>query len=137
MTFISSQVPLSALPDKKEEIYSMEWFLFHTNIKDKNEALIEIHDYLMYYSFFYRQKVYIYLMTDRYYWKTNLFNTIPNSYSIRCMPKVKEYDEIKDWDTEFIKQEERLFGEEDLKQMMILMDKNNFRENPICEFVLG
>lgn len=115
----------------------MEWFLFHTNIKSKEEVIAEIHDYLMYYSFFYRQKVYVYLMTDKYYWKTDLFNTIQNSCYIRCMSKVKEFDEIKDWDIEFIKSENRIFGEDDIKQMMDLMEKNNYKENPIFEYVLG
>ena len=137
MTFISSQVPLSDLSDTKEEIYNMEWFLFHTNIRSKEEAIREIHDYLIYYSFFYRQKVHIYLMTDKYYWKTDLFNTIQNSCCIRCMSNVKEFDEIKDWETEFIKNENRIFGEKDIGQMINLMEKNNFRENPICEYVLG
>ena len=137
MTFISSQVSLLDLPDTKEEIYNMEWFLFHTNIRSKEDAIREIHDYLIYYSFFYRQKVYVYLMTDKYYWKTDLFNTIQDSCCIRCMSRVKEFDEIKDWDTEFIKSENRIFGENDIKQMMDLMEKNNFRENQICEYVLG
>ena len=137
MTFISSQVPLSDLPDTKEEIYNMEWFLFHTNIRSKEEAIREIHYYLMYYSFFYRQNVHVYLMTNKYYWKTDLFNTIQNSCCIRCMPNVKEFDEIKDWDTEFIKSKNRIFGEKDIGQMINLMEKNNFRENHICEYVLG
>lgn len=136
MTFISSQVPLSDLPDTKEEIYNMEWFLFHTNIKSKEESIAEIHDYLMYYSFFYKHKVYVYLMTDKYYWKIDLFNTIQNSYCIRCMSKVKEFDEIKDWDIEFIKSENRIFGEDDIKQMMNYFERNNFREKQICEYVL-
>ena len=137
MTFISSQVSLLDLPDTKEEIYNMEWFLFHTNIRSKEDAIREIHDYLMYYSFFYRQKVYVYLMTDKYYWKIDLFNTIQNSCCIRCMSRVKEFDEIKDWDTEFIKIENRIFGEDDIGQMINLMEKNNYKENPIYEYVLG
>ena len=53
------------------------------------------------------------------------------------MSKVKEFDEIKDWDTEFIKSENRIFGEKDIGQMMNLMEKNNYKENPVCEYVLG
>ena len=36
---------------------------------------------------------------------------------------------------EVIKQEERLFGEEDIRKMFGLFAENNFRENPICEYV--
>lgn len=38
---------------------------------------------------------------------------------------------------EIIKQEERLFGEEDIRKVFNLFEKNNFRENPICKYVLG
>ena len=38
---------------------------------------------------------------------------------------------------EIIKQEERLFREEDIRRMFNLFDRNNFRENPIYEYVLG
>ena len=38
---------------------------------------------------------------------------------------------------EIIKQEERLFGEEDIRKMFNLFEENNFRENPICKYVLG
>ena len=37
---------------------------------------------------------------------------------------------------EVIKQEKRLFGEEDIRKVFNLFEKNNFRENPICEYVL-
>ena len=38
---------------------------------------------------------------------------------------------------EVIKQEERLFGEDDIRKVFNLFEKNNFRENHICEYVLG
>ena len=38
---------------------------------------------------------------------------------------------------EVIKQEERLFGEEDIREIINLFEKNNFKENHICEYVLG
>ena len=38
---------------------------------------------------------------------------------------------------EVIKQEERLFREEDIRRMFNLFERNNFRENPIYEYVLG
>ena len=53
------------------------------------------------------------------------------------MKNVKNSQEITDRDKEVIKQEERLFGEEDIRRMFSLFEKNNFRENSICEYVLG
>ena len=52
------------------------------------------------------------------------------------MKNVQGSHEITDRDQEAIKQEERLFGEEDIRKMFNLFEKNNFRENPICEHVL-
>ena len=53
------------------------------------------------------------------------------------MKNVKGSHEITDRDKEVIKQEERLFGEEDIRKVFNLFEENNFRENPICEYVLG
>ena len=50
---------------------------------------------------------------------------------------VKNSHGITDRDKEVIKQEERLFGEEDIRRMFNLFERNNFRENPICEYMLG
>lgn len=53
------------------------------------------------------------------------------------MKRVKRSDEIVDFDKEVIKQEERIFGEDDIKKMFDYFERNNYRENPICEYVLG
>ncbi len=53
------------------------------------------------------------------------------------MKNVKNSHEITDHDKEVIKHEERLFGEEDIKKMFNLFERNNFRDNPICEYVFG
>lgn len=70
-------------------------------------------------------------------WNTKLYSVFENSYRISSMPKVKQFDEIKDWDTEFIKVGNRIFGENDIKQVIDLFVENNFRRNPICECILG
>ena len=53
------------------------------------------------------------------------------------MKKLTNTHEIIDRDKEVIKQEKRLFGEEDIRKVFNLFEENNFRENPICEHVLG
>ena len=51
------------------------------------------------------------------------------------MKKVKNSYEITDHDKEVINQEERLFGEDDIRDMFNYFERNNFRENPICEYM--
>ena len=52
--------------------------------------------------------------------------------------KCKNSHEITDHDDkDVIKQEERLFGEEDIRRMINLFERNNFNKNPICEYVFG
>ena len=53
------------------------------------------------------------------------------------MKNVKNSHEITDRDKEVIKQKDRLFGEEDIRRMLNLFERNNFNENHICEYMLG
>ena len=76
-------------------------------------------------------------MSDNYYFTSNLYKMMENHAQIICMRRVKNFDEIKDYDREVIKQEDRIFGEEDIKKMFDYFEKNNFKENIICEYVLG
>ena len=57
----------------------------------------------------------------------------PNQTVTNCHTFKKRSKTQKD----VIKQEERLFGEEDIRRMFNLFERNNFRENHICEYVLG
>ena len=53
------------------------------------------------------------------------------------MRRVKNFDEIKDYDREVTKKEDRIFEEEDIKKMFDHFKRNNFNKNPICEYVFG
>ena len=57
-----------------------------------------------------------------------LNQTITNSHTFKERRKTQK---------EIIKQEERLFREEDIRRMFNLLERNNFKENSICEYVLG
>ena len=92
---------------------------------------------LIRYPIFYNERIYHYLLTDKYYYTCQLSQIIKGYAQIISMKNVKNSHEITDRDKEVIKQEERLFGEEDIKRMFSLFEKNNFRENPIYEYVLG
>ena len=54
--------------------------------------------------------------------------TITNCHTLKERSKTQK---------EVIKKEERLFREEDIRRMFNLFERNNFRENPIYEYVLG
>ena len=142
MVFISSQLPLTELQTiSQEEILNQDWFLFDWQIKNKkylsDENLNKMYYKLIWYPIFYKKRIYNYLITDKYYYGSPLYQTLKGYAQIISMKNVKNSNEITDHDKEVIKQEERLFGEEDIRRMFNLFERNNFRENPICEYVLG
>ena len=92
---------------------------------------------LIWYPIFYKERIYNYLLTDKYYYTCPLSQILKGYAQIISMKNVKNSHEITDHDKEVIKEEERLFGEEDIRRMFNLFERNNFRENPICEYVLG
>lgn len=75
-------------------------------------------------------------MSDNYYYKTNLFNTLRNIGTFSIMDKVLELSEITDYDTQTIKKKKRIYKREDVKKMFESFRENNFKENPIYEYVL-
>ena len=141
MVFISSQLPLTELQTiSQEEILNQDWFLSDLQIKNKkylsDENLNKMYYRLIWYPIFYKEKIYNYLLTDKYYYTCQLSQIIKGYAQIISMKNVKKSHEITDHDKEVIKQEERLFGEEDIRRMFNLFERNNFRENPIYEYVL-
>lgn len=67
-------------------------------------------------------------MSDNYYFKSNLYKMMENHAQIIYMRRVKNFYEIKDYDREVIKKEDRIFGEEDIKKMFNYFERNNFRK---------
>ena len=142
MVFISSQLPLTEIQTiLQEEILNQDWFLFDWQIKNKkyqsDENLNKMYYRIIWYPIFYKERIYNYLLTDKYYYNSLLYQTLKGYAQIISMKNVKNSHEITDHDKEVIKEEERLFGEEDIRKMFNLFEKNNFRENHICEYVLG
>ena len=142
MVFISSQLPLTEIQNiSQEEILNQDWFLFDWKIKNKkyqsDENLNKMYYRLIWYPIFYKKRIYNYLLTDKYYYTCPLSQTLKGYAQIISMKNVKNSHEITNHDKEVIKQEKRLFGEEDIRKMFNLFEKNNFRENYICEYMLG
>ena len=145
MVFISSQLSLTELQTiSQDEILNQNWFLFDLfdlQIKNKkylsDRYLNKMYYRLIWYPIFYKERIYNYFLTDKYYYTNSLYQILKGYTQIISMKNVKSSHEITDRDKEVIKQEERLFGEEEIRRMFNLFEKNNFRENPICEYVLG
>ena len=140
MIFVSSTVPLKEIPTSKEKIYKSDWFLFSTMIKEKDyqkdDGLDGIYYKLCLYPYFYTQDLYNYLMSDNYYYKHPLYATMQNSAQLFCMRRVKRFDEITNWDVEVINELKHIFREKDIKKMFKSFKDNNFKKNPVCEFIL-
>lgn len=141
MVFISSQLPLAELQTmSSEEICNQDWFLFDLQIKTKkyhsDENLYKMYYRLIWYPIFYRERIYNYLMLDKYYFSSQLYITLKGYAQIISMKRVKRSDVIVDFDKEVIKQEDRIFGEDDIRDMFNCFERNNFRENTIYEYVL-
>ena len=141
MIFVSSTVPLNKIPASKEEIYKMDWFLFSATIRNKDylkdNELYGICYQLHLYPYFYSRKLYNYLMSDHYYYKSHLYNTMQNSAKLTSMKKVKHCNEIINWDEEVINEENHIFTDSDIEKMFDFFKENNFKRNSICEFILG
>lgn len=75
-------------------------------------------------------------MSDNYYYKNNLFNTLRNMSTFSIMDKVLELSEITDYDTQTINKEKRIYKRDDVKKMFESFRENNFKYNSICEYVL-
>lgn len=58
-----------------------------------------------------------------------------NSAKFSCMRKVKRFDEITNWNEEVINEANHIFREDDIRKVFESFRENNFRENPICEYV--
>ena len=81
---------------------------------------------LIWYPIFYKERIYNYLLTDKYYYTNPLYQTLTGYAQIISMKNVKNSHEITDRDKEVIKQEERLFGEEDIKGMIECKKEKRF-----------
>ena len=81
MVFISSQLPLKELQTmSSEEICNQDWFLFDWQIKTKkyhsDENLDKMYYRLICYPIFYRERIYNYLISDKFYFSSQLYNTL-------------------------------------------------------------
>lgn len=152
MIFISSLTPLQDIPSTKDQITNKDWFLFSSGIRTKDirhdDELYHMYNRLYWYPFLYEHKLYNYLISDNYYYKSNLYEIMQNTFQIICMRKVSKYEDIKysktiDSKTKSlllsdltIKEKDMIFKEDDICKMFDVFKKNNFRKNQICEYII-
>lgn len=109
MVFISSQLPLAELQTmSSKEICNQDWFLFDWQIKTKkyhsDQNLDKMYYRLIWYPIFYKERIYNYLLSDKYYFSSQLYSTLKGYAQIISMKNVKRSDEIIDSDKEVINQ---------------------------------
>ncbi len=140
MVFLSSQIKLEDLPDTKEKFSNYGWFLFSIMIQSKDirhdDELCNMYNRLTCYPFVHTETLFNYLMSDNYYFKSNLYSVLKNTAEIICMRKINNFEFANDKKT-LIPEEKRKFDKEDIYNMFDFFKRNNFRENPICQYVLS
>ncbi len=139
MVFLSSQIKLEDLPNTKEEICNYKWFLFSIMIHDKDirydNELNNMYDRLVWYPFTHKETLFNYLISDSYYFRSNLYSVLKNTAEILCMSKIYDLQTKNDRNI-LIPEEKRIFKEKDIMDMFDYFKRNNFKENPICEYEL-
>ena len=99
MIFISSKLPLTEIESltPSEIRNKTDWFLFNCRIRNKkywkDDNLYHMHNRLYWYPIFYKDKLYNYLMSDNYYFRSNLYKMMGNHAQIIYMKRVKNFDE--------------------------------------------
>lgn len=152
MIFISSLTPLQDIPSTKDQIINNDWFLFSSGVRNKairfDNELYHMCNRLYWYPFFYRDTLYNYLMSDNYYYKSNLYKTMKNISQMICMRRIDKYEDIKhdktidDKTKRFqlrdltVKEKDMIFKKDDIYKMFDAFTKNNFRQNQICEYIM-
>ena len=101
MVFISSQLPLTELQTMSSE--EMQSGLVLIRLADQNQKIHSDKNLdkmcyrLIWYLIFYKEKIYNYLMSDKYYFSSQLYKTLKCYAQIISMKKVKRSDEIVDF----------------------------------------
>lgn len=144
MIFIAAQTPLKELPNTKEELELQHFFLFSSNISNKDyrkdKELNKMYYILQRYKFYNRKKLYVCLMTKNHYHKTNICKTLSPIYEWLIFDKNIELDTKTEKDKKFFKLNKEkgyIFTNDILRNGFIQFKNNNFNQNPICEVILG
>lgn len=141
MVLISSLIPINKI-SFKEDLTAQDWFLLQTNIKTKSitdSAINTVYERLLLYSLWYTENPHMYLMTDNYYYKTNIYNMLPRSYHTviqKRIPQRIKYDD-PDYMSQYPMVDTVTITETGIEDALKTLLGNNFKKNPITHTVLG
>lgn len=141
MVFIATHTPIEQIYTI-EDISSQDWFLLQTNINLKSlsdEVMYQTWQRIIWYPYWYTEKLHLYLMTDKYYYKTQIYNLLPHTCMHMIHKKMPRY--IKHDDPEYMSKypmvENITITESDITNAFETLFQNNFKENPIIHTTLG
>lgn len=143
MVFISTLIPIENI-STLEDITSKEWFLLQIGIKSKtlaDDKLSSLVFKLYIYSYWYEEKPHIYLMTDNYYYKSKIYNLLPNSFQRIIQTRIPKYFSYNEpgcvEQYPMLSDKKRTIKEDDIKIVFESLLENNFKNNPIIHLTLG
>lgn len=139
MVLLSTLTPIDQLTTT-EDITSQDWFLLQTDIKTKSHSDSKIqlsYDRLLFYTFWYTKNPHLYLVTDKYYYGSQIHALLPKSYETMIHKKMPRYI---NYDSEYMKQypmvKERTITESDINAALEVLLNNNFNKNQIMHTIL-
>lgn len=146
MYFVSSTVPFEELSTIESGMKD-KWFLMQDCIKNKNskakgnDRLETLESLCSDYPIFYdKLPIYFYLMTDNYYYKSKFFKNNPcvgTVWGVEGIPH--RYEDVWKYPEKykFIAEEDRVCSKEEILKVFEIFKNHNFKENPICEVIIG
>ena len=142
MVFIATTIPIEELKSKDDILYTYDYFLLETRIQNKNIKYDELlyGEYLVVclYPYWHNKPLHIYLISNSYYYNSNLYEVLGSSCSIRQlrnMPKYYSEENVKAYP--MLPIEERIMTEQDILEGFEKFRENNFKKNPIVEVIIG
>lgn len=154
MIFVACLYPIE-MENRARMSYENGFFIMREMVKNKkywlDENLDLAHNLIWYYTWYYTDPCYCYLMTDNYWYKSKIANenhpVLPDAKigtfgwitRIDRLPhNYEDYVANRDkYPHEFIQEENRRFSKDDIDKVFKKFELNNFRTNPCCGAKLG
>lgn len=142
MVFIATTVPIEELKSKDDILYTYDYFLLETRIQNKDlkkdDALYYKYLDIRLYPYWHNEPLHMYLISNNYYYNSNLYDILGNSCMITKAKKIPEYhseENVKAFP--ILQAEERIMTEQDILKGFEKFKENNFKKNSIVEVILG
>lgn len=139
---MSSTIPIGDI-HSQEDFKIDDFFLLDTLVRGKDyikdDKLDLAYWRMSLYPFYYNKRLYNYLMSDNYYYKSALYKIFPNIADCVLLEKIPPYFSERTNTEKYpiIEKEKRICETKDVKEIFEKFKKNNFKNNPIIEIILG